>query len=154
MKVEVNVQNPLMVGFWWTNSRGADEWTSVKYERLLDFCYGCRKLGHITQAYREEVTMSEAKLGHPMLGHGWLTRDPNPTERANQEEGRRVVQPSLIRWTGGRGMTLWIRPEKGKRMENQARMVRNKMWQKIIWSRNPMRIPKWYFFHSCLEETE
>lgn len=40
MKVEVVVQNPLMVGFWWTNSQGVEQWASIKYECLSEFCYG------------------------------------------------------------------------------------------------------------------
>lgn len=44
IKVDVNVEDPLMSGFWWTNSRSEEQWTSIKYELLSDFYYGCEKL--------------------------------------------------------------------------------------------------------------
>lgn len=30
MKVEVNIDNPLMSGFWWTNSKGVEQWANIK----------------------------------------------------------------------------------------------------------------------------
>lgn len=46
IKPELNVEGPLLAGFWWINSREEDKWAVIKYERLSDFCYGCGKLGH------------------------------------------------------------------------------------------------------------
>lgn len=46
LKVEVNVEKPLLAGFWWINSGDEEQWASIKYERLFDFFYGCRKLGY------------------------------------------------------------------------------------------------------------
>lgn len=31
MKVDIDVGKPLMVRFWWTNSKGVDRWASIKY---------------------------------------------------------------------------------------------------------------------------
>lgn len=45
LKVEVDVKNPLLAEFWWTNSQSDKKGATIKYERLLDFCYGCRVLG-------------------------------------------------------------------------------------------------------------
>lgn len=55
MKVEIDVNVPLMVGFWWTNSQGTERWASIKYERLSDLCYECDTLGHTTQTCKEDV---------------------------------------------------------------------------------------------------
>lgn len=68
MEVDIDVNDPLMFGFWWTNSQGVEIWVSIKYERLSDFCYGCGTLGHTTQTYKEEVHMSEANTNHPAYG--------------------------------------------------------------------------------------
>lgn len=68
IKVEVNVDEALMDGFRWTNLEGKEQWTSIKYERLSDFCYGRGRLGHTTQVCREDMVMSEANPGHPMYG--------------------------------------------------------------------------------------
>lgn len=74
----MNVDDLLMTGFWWTNSKGEEHWTSIKYERLSNFCYGCDKLSHTTQVCREEVVMSKSKPGHPMYGPWMAGTWPKP----------------------------------------------------------------------------
>lgn len=71
MKVEVDVSQSLLDGFWWKNSEGKENWVSIKYERLFDFCYGCGKLRHTTQVSKEKVQMSEEKPRHTMYAP-WL----------------------------------------------------------------------------------
>lgn len=68
LKVVVDAKKPLLAGFWWSNSHGNEIRANIKYERLSDFCYGCGKLGHTTQACKEDVRMSESKMGHTMFG--------------------------------------------------------------------------------------
>lgn len=58
LKVVVNVEEPLMDDFWWKNLQGIEIWANIKYERLYDICYGCRKLSHTTQSRKDEVQMS------------------------------------------------------------------------------------------------
>lgn len=71
IKIEINTDQSLMVGFWWTNMMGQEKWATIKYEGLLDFCYGCGRLGHMSQYCEEEVTMFEQKTGFPLYGP-WL----------------------------------------------------------------------------------
>lgn len=40
VKVEIDVNVPLMEGFWWTTKSGEEKWATIKYERLSDICYG------------------------------------------------------------------------------------------------------------------
>lgn len=68
MKLEVNIELPVIAGFWWINSSGEEQCASIKYERLFEFCYGCRRLGHTSQVCREEVTISKVIYEHPMYG--------------------------------------------------------------------------------------
>lgn len=86
MKVEVNIYNPIMVGFWWTKSKEMEQCVSIKYKRLSDFCYGRGKLGHTTQGCRDDVTMREAKPGHPMFGP-WMTGTRPKLGRASRIGG-------------------------------------------------------------------
>lgn len=32
LKIEINVDEPLMDGFWWSNSLGQEKWEVIKYE--------------------------------------------------------------------------------------------------------------------------
>lgn len=72
MKIEINDDNPLIDGFWWSSSVGHDKWVAIKYERLSDYCYGCGKLGHTSQYCGEEVSMSEVKPRCPRY-EPWLS---------------------------------------------------------------------------------
>ncbi|KAI8017286.1 hypothetical protein LOK49_LG04G00608 [Camellia lanceoleosa] len=46
-RVEVDTHEPFPRGFWLKRSQGeADIWITFKYEKLLDFCYDCRRVGH------------------------------------------------------------------------------------------------------------
>lgn len=39
-KSAVRVQEPLIVGFLWTNAKGNERWATINYERLSDFVTG------------------------------------------------------------------------------------------------------------------
>lgn len=54
LKVVMDTEKPLMVGFWWQNSQGKETWANIKYERLSDLCYGCGRLGHTSQSCKED----------------------------------------------------------------------------------------------------
>lgn len=59
IKIEVGVDAKLSAGFWWTNKRGKERWTSIKYERLSNFCYECGMLGHTSQACNLDIVPFE-----------------------------------------------------------------------------------------------
>lgn len=58
VQVEVNAKAPIQAGLWWMNHKGKDKWTTIKYERLSNYCYGCGRLGHTSQNYNDKVIMS------------------------------------------------------------------------------------------------
>lgn len=68
MKVEIDTEEPLRAGFWWTDEAGTERWEQVRYERLSDLCYGCGRLCHTTQACSREITLSEVSCNRPMYG--------------------------------------------------------------------------------------
>lgn len=47
IKVEVDTIKPLLDGFWYTRKNEDIGRDNVRYERLSDFCFGCRKIGNI-----------------------------------------------------------------------------------------------------------
>lgn len=97
MKVEVNIELPVIAGFWWINSSGEEQWASIKYERLFEFCYGCRRLGHTSQVCREEVTISKVIYEHPMYG-SWMTgTKPKPYRESRSGGGIEGEQPQIAK---------------------------------------------------------
>lgn len=70
MKVEVNIETSLMVGFGWTNSQGVEQWALIKYERLSDFRYRCGKLGHATEACLKKSKCRKPNLDIQCTRHG------------------------------------------------------------------------------------
>lgn len=94
IKVEVEVQKPLMAGFWWKNSQGAEKWATIKYERLSDFCYGCGTLGHTTQTCKEEVARAEQNTIAPAYGPWLIGTTPKAyTQTEKQAWGRGAHNP-------------------------------------------------------------
>lgn len=68
IKVEVDTTSPLLAGFWYKIINGDIERAEVKYERLLEYYFGCDKIGHIEIACKIEIAMSETGEGGPMYG--------------------------------------------------------------------------------------
>lgn len=71
VKVEIDVTKLMCDRFQWTNTVGQEKWATVRYGRLSDFCYGCDRLGHTSQACNEEIAKSERKTEFPKYGL-WL----------------------------------------------------------------------------------
>ena len=46
LKVQIDVNEPLLCGFYLDCHPKPDMWIDFKYEKLQDFCFGCGKLGH------------------------------------------------------------------------------------------------------------
>ncbi|XVF50821.1 hypothetical protein PTKIN_Ptkin04bG0134200 [Pterospermum kingtungense] len=47
MRVVMDVNKPLIPGFWVPKSEGGRVWAEVKYEKIADFCFNCGKLGFV-----------------------------------------------------------------------------------------------------------
>lgn len=58
------------------NYQGIKILAKIKYEWLLDICYGCERLGHTTQSCKENVQMSENKPGHPLYDPWLIDKRP------------------------------------------------------------------------------
>ncbi|GLT64073.1 hypothetical protein SLA2020_365870 [Shorea laevis] len=50
LRVCINLLNPLLPGFTHHRPLKPSIWVQYKYERLLDFCYACGRLGHLSFA--------------------------------------------------------------------------------------------------------
>lgn len=46
VRIWVDISKPLKKGFFLRRVKEEDSWVRFKYERLLDFCYGCGMVGH------------------------------------------------------------------------------------------------------------
>lgn len=79
IKVEVNTTKPLLVGFWYTRRNGSFGRAKVKYERLLEFCFGCGKIRHIERVCKAKIVMSDS--GEGKLMYGPWTRADIPRKR-------------------------------------------------------------------------
>ena len=64
-KVDIDITKPLRRGIN-VMIAGKPIWIRFKYVKLLDFCYGCGKLGHILKG----CNTIEAEEGDPGLQYG------------------------------------------------------------------------------------
>lgn len=65
-RVLINVNHPLVAGFWMDRPDKSEVWVSVKYERLLSFCYKCGMLGHDFKMCSKEIAKDDR--GNDYLG--------------------------------------------------------------------------------------
>ncbi|OMO75791.1 hypothetical protein CCACVL1_16038 [Corchorus capsularis] len=64
IKVELDVNKPLLSGFWVPREDDDRIWAELKYERLADFCYACGKLGHTEKGcVKEDSFNKDPKFG-------------------------------------------------------------------------------------------
>ncbi|OMO98747.1 hypothetical protein COLO4_13724, partial [Corchorus olitorius] len=62
VRVSINVNDPLIPGFWIPRGGDRNVWAEVKYKKLSDFCFNCGKLGHGNKFCKSEV-ISPARFG-------------------------------------------------------------------------------------------
>lgn len=75
IKVSVNINNPLVAGFWIARATFPKVWVQIRYEKLMDFCFNCRRLGHDQRACKYSKTMDEYVPGKSMYGP-WIRVAP------------------------------------------------------------------------------
>ncbi|XP_072088739.1 uncharacterized protein At4g02000-like [Arachis hypogaea] len=68
VRVKVNVLEQLKTGFWYKRNDGSYSWVSFKYERLYDYCYNCRRIGHDRRSCREGKAMAIDNSNLPGYG--------------------------------------------------------------------------------------
>lgn len=94
LKLEINIDDPLKEGFWWSGPSWEDKWAAIMYERLPELCFECGRLGHSSQRCGGELALSQVKLGYPRYGP-WMT-GPRPRAKAKSFQvggGSRHLQP-------------------------------------------------------------
>ncbi|KAJ4833376.1 hypothetical protein Tsubulata_029927, partial [Turnera subulata] len=50
LKIMINVDEPLSPGFMNEREDGEEVWVQFKYDKLLDLCYNCGRMGHVQKA--------------------------------------------------------------------------------------------------------
>lgn len=65
VQLEIDITVPLLAGFWWVNSNGQEKWAKITYERILDLCFGCGRIGHTSHHCEEKVLRDETDQDNP-----------------------------------------------------------------------------------------
>ncbi|OMP04194.1 hypothetical protein COLO4_09864 [Corchorus olitorius] len=104
LRAGFDVCMPLIEGFWVPRKNKEKVWASVKYERLVDFCYSYGLLGHVEKMCREEGSGSElGNFGPHMKVPQAMTinwrrdfGDGNKMRDGGVKEGRRIEETISI----------------------------------------------------------
>lgn len=80
IRIEVDTNNSLLINCGWTNEVGMDKWVKIKYELIVDSCYGCGMLGHAVNWCEKDVIMFPDMQEKPLNGHGCSGHRPRSQE--------------------------------------------------------------------------
>lgn len=67
-RVQVEINKPLITGFWLPRKDLPKTWICIYYEKLQDFCYNCGRLGHGQKDCMEEKAMALWNSERPRYG--------------------------------------------------------------------------------------
>lgn len=92
VNVQIDISKPLIRGFMLkSNGIKEDCWVTIRYERLLDFCFNCGCIGHMAK----ECLITQAKEGNFEFG-AWMrfqgffrttTKTDGPKKKEENPEG-------------------------------------------------------------------
>lgn len=100
VRVEINFTQLLAKGFWLKGKSGTnkDRWIAYKYEKLLDYCYACGRIGHERKGCRFAPREEDAHFGYgPDLRTGRPRKGAIPIEviRFEVDEAEKQVNNLL-----------------------------------------------------------
>ncbi|KAI9107142.1 hypothetical protein K1719_021751 [Acacia pycnantha] len=81
VRVMLDLRKPLVSRFWLLKPDGMNVWISVQYEKLQNFCYNCRKIGHDRRDCNMEKVMEGSNPDEIQFG-AWLA---TPVSRSWEE---------------------------------------------------------------------
>ncbi|KAJ4837339.1 hypothetical protein Tsubulata_044615 [Turnera subulata] len=132
LKVEVDVDFPLVTGFFYKDEKGLRRWVRFRYEGLEEFCYHCRMMGHITTRCSDQDKIVETvKFAEPGRSYGphlrvapkvhgvlSMPRSKQSLSSLNQKWNASISAPSG-KVEEGSSSRAWV----PKRVSQGARMV-------------------------------
>lgn len=68
VRVQVDIRNSLVEGFWVPRPRMTKIWITICYEKLQQFCYSCGRIGHHLKSCRNERLMCKINTGDLRYG--------------------------------------------------------------------------------------
>ncbi|CAM8951292.1 unnamed protein product [Rhodiola kirilowii] len=88
VRVEIDIDKPVITGFFLRRLSGDPIWISVKYERLPTLCPDCGRLGHEGDDCREEAEHSNQAPRNDRRSSQMVEQMATSTESTGKPEGR------------------------------------------------------------------
>lgn len=100
LQVSVNIQNGLKVGCYITSENGCKLWIAFKYERIINFCYGCGVIDHTEQACSQEKKSYLSPEIEQQSFSPWMSATYQRFQSARKEEQAKTIdlKPEKTRW--------------------------------------------------------
>nr|POF21699.1 hypothetical protein CFP56_26361 [Quercus suber] len=85
LRVEFQLNKPLRLGGYVSDSEGGKHWVTYKYERLPTLCFICGKLGHDIKHCKETTNWQGANKQYgDRMRAGWFSKGGQSTSRPNK----------------------------------------------------------------------
>ncbi|OMO52011.1 reverse transcriptase [Corchorus capsularis] len=90
IRLGIEVCKPLVPGFWVPRRNKEKVWAMVRYEKLVDFCFTCGKLGHVEkQCHMEPIVVDGQSIWGPHLRAAPIKRAVWNTGSKDRKWGRK-----------------------------------------------------------------
>lgn len=58
-KTHIKIEKPIVPSFYYSTASGKKNWVNLKYEKLLDICYSCGVMGHLSRDFPKMATSEQ-----------------------------------------------------------------------------------------------
>lgn len=100
----IDSENPLVLGFWVSRDGNDKVWAEIKYEKIVNFCFGYDRVGHLVRSCRFLKGKWDEEVQVGRFGEWMRVVRGKDNVSFGIKEGRNVSLGKNCEGSGGKGM--------------------------------------------------